>query len=207
MRIRYWTVFLAFWVSMTPAAAEEAGSATPKLGLGLGGFLPKDNAVLVNRSGGLTFSFDAIVKRTPWHSIGFDFFSFYSRFDTPSHLQSPLFGTLDSRASLTGGGFSASSRAHLPVGRIELHAGAGIGVFFSRLRVSGATFGLPGSSEQRSTDIGWQLMAGFSHHALPRRSWGLEWRYLNVQADFGTLTNGSVQIGGQSVMLFGRLEG
>ena len=80
----------------------------------------------------------------------------------------------------------------LPLDRVEIYAGGGLGVYTSRIRTETA-FGDIGRDD---TDIGYQALAGLDVFVSRRVSLGLEYRKFTLDANFGPTIPGKLEVGG-----------
>jgi opacity protein-like surface antigen len=183
-------------------AQPETAKKPWSFGFGAGSFVPQDGTgQLRNQSGQYSLAFDASFRRSRYLSFGFDIFANDQRIDTPSTVTAPIFGTVDDRAHIAGGGFSAVAKLGLPVGRLEPYVGAGIGLYFNSMIVTGSVLGLPARAEEKDTGIGEQLLAGMSFRTSDEWLLGFEYRRTFLKAEFGPLTHGEVDLGGNSYLL------
>lgn len=91
----------------------------------------------------------------------------------------------------------------LHAGRAELYAGAGPGLGFSEATVP-STFLLFFSgtaAEENDWGIGLQAVAGLDFPIGKHSRLGFEYRRLEIEADFGELTGGKVDVGGDAFVL------
>lgn len=202
-----WVVLVLLLPSL-PCSAQATGDAgTWSFGLGLGGFDPDDGTgQLKNQSGQYALAFDAAYRYTEYVSFGFDIFANEQRFDTPSAITAPFFGTVDGRSRISGGGFNAVAKLGLPLGRLEPYVGAAVGLYFNSMIVTGSVFGLPAQAEEQDSGLGEQLLAGFNYRVADRWSLGVEYRHTFLEADFGLLSGGKVDLGGGSIMATARFR-
>lgn len=186
-------------LSCNAQATGDAGAWS--FGLGVGGFDPVDGTgQLKNQSGQYALTLDATFRYTEYVSFGFDIFANEQRFDTPSAITAPLFGTVDGRSRISGGGLNAVAKLGLPLGRLEPYVGAAVGLYFNSMVVTGSIFGLPARAEEQDSGLGEQLLAGFNYRVADSWSLGVEYRHTYLKADFGQLTGGEVDVGGDSIM-------
>jgi opacity protein-like surface antigen len=199
-------VLLLAPVSGATLAQQEAGAAKPwSFGIGLGGFDPDDGSgQLKNQSGQYSLFLDVAYRYSENVRFAFDMFADEQRFDTPATVIAPFLGTLDGRARVSGGGFNAVAKFGMPMGRFEPYVGAAVGLYFNSMIVTGSVLGLPARAEEDDSGIGEQLLAGVNVRVSGNWSLGFEFRRTFLKADFGPLTDGEVDIGGDSYLLTAR---
>lgn len=190
------------------AAAEEHFGPHWTFGGGVGSFTPAGgDARLGRREGEFALFVDAGYRASRHLAWGVDYLFFSQEVDTPAGVAPPTFGTLDRRAGITGSGLSATAKWIVSSGmfggdRLEGWLGGGLGIFRSTFRVTGQLFGFPGASEEKSNDIGLQLLVGASYRTAAGSLFGIEWRRLELDASFGQFVpGGKVALGGRSVLL------
>jgi outer membrane protein W len=182
-------------------AQQEVTSSPWSFGIGVGGFDPDDGAGrLKNQSGQYALALDANYRYSNYLSFAFDIFASEQRFDTPPTVTAPFFGTVDGRARISGGGFNAVAKFGIPVGRMEPYVGAALGLYFNSMIVTGSVLGLPARAEVHDSGLGEQLLAGVNFRIADYWALGVEYRRTFLKADFGSLSDGEVDIGGNSVM-------
>lgn len=201
---------VAFMLMLAPLpcraqAPQDEGEAGPwSFGFAIGGFDAEDSTgKLQNQSGQYSLMFDAAYRYSEYLSFGFDTFASEQRFDTlPSTYA--LLGNVDGRSTIFVGGVNAVAKFGIPMGWVEPYVGAAIGLYFSTVLVTGS---LVGNLEAEEEDWGpaEQLMAGLNFRVSERWSLGVEYRHTYLKADFGQLTGGEVDVGGDSIMATVRL--
>lgn len=193
-------ILALLFAGVGPAAAQLR-EGDWSVGVGLGKYSPADDGRLANRQGELSFAIDFSRRVSESFEWGFDIHYFSQETDTPAHLVAPLFGTLDRRASISASGFGGTAKWVIGGPAGQAYLGGGLGLYRSEMRVTGSVFGFPGEHKDSSMGLGLQVIAGASLQTAPGTLLGLEWRTLRLDANFGELTRGSVDIGGSSVML------
>jgi opacity protein-like surface antigen len=198
-------VVLVVLCTLWPAGSQAQGLAasTPwSFGFGIGTFDPRDDTGrLKNQSGQYSLTFDASYRRSNYLSFGFDIFANDQRIDTPPTVTAPFLGTVDGRANIAGGGINAVAKLCFQVGRIEPYVGAVVGVYFNSMIVTGTVLGLPARAEEKDTGLGEQLLAGVNVRVSDTWLLGFEYRRTFLRADFGRLSSGEVDLGGNSYLL------
>lgn len=193
-------VFLAAWPGV--GCPQEVGDSAWSFGFALGSLRPEDSTgKLKNQGGQYALALDSTYRLSGNWYLGADLFAYGQRFDTPPSVVPPAFGTVDGRAHVAGGSLGVVVKYSVPVGRLDAYVGGGAGVYFNSMRVTGSTFGLPAHGEVRDDRIGQQILAGISYRIGNDWSVGIEWRRIFLQANFGALSNGPVDLGGDSYMI------
>ena len=123
-----------------------------------------------------------------------------SKYNTPP-LTAPFGGSIDTRMRVTSSGIAGNARAFYEFSGGTLYAGGGIGMYWSDLTVTGTIFGFPATRTETDMSLGHQLMAGGELAISKQSRLGVEYRRVFLKANFGELTNGSVDVGGRYVAL------
>lgn len=189
-----------------PATAQPGPWASPRGQFvwsgALGGFTGEDNpGKLANQKsdyagyGGFAWrphpNF-ALEAEIPFHG---------QRYDTPASIGAPPAGRVDGRVNVDTIGISVGPKLIVPLGRVDLFAGAGVGWYSSRFTATGTSFGLPAEYSDTDRDMGTNVKAGLDFYITRSISIGLEYRRLWLDADFGTASNGKIAIGGHQYLL------
>jgi hypothetical protein len=175
--------------------------------VGAGTFDPEPTpGQLENKDGDYSFMMNLGYRYSRYLRLEFDLWAYEQDVDTPPTVAPPLLGTVDPRADIAGGGLSAVAKLGLPIEPFEPYVGAGAGVFFSTMRVTGTVIGLPAQREEDDTGIGSQLLAGVDLALSRQWSAGIEYRRVFLKASFADLTPGEVDIGGIGWMLTARWQ-
>lgn len=191
----------ALQLCMATPVVAEVGVGDWTVGVALGKASPEDDGRLGNRQGELAIALDFGRRASESFEWGVDFHYYGQEVDTPTHLVAPLFGSLDRRASISTTGVSGTAKWVAGNSGGQVFVGGGLGLFRSQMVVTGGVFGFPAERKDTSMGLGLQLLAGASLHTERDTLLGLEWRYLMLDANFGELTRGSVDVGGMSLML------
>lgn len=128
-------------------------------------------------------------------------------YETPATFYAGPFTGVDDDMTLDTTGVSVNALLGDSKGKFEAYAGVGIGIYKSTLLVTGSTFGFPGSYEDRSSDTGLQLMAGIGFKVTESSLLSLEYRQLDLEGNFSTITGASSNdIGGELIFLKWRID-
>jgi opacity protein-like surface antigen len=93
----------------------------------------------------------------------------------------------------------------LPLDRVDLYAGAGLGLYKTTLKVSGTAGVIPAKIEESDDDVGYQLLLGTDVYVSRNITVGLEYRWLKLDANFEPFVAGNIDAGGQ--FLFATVRG
>ena len=160
------------------------------LGGGLGLFDEEDNAGIANPDGEFGAAFSGGYRLAPNVALEIDGLLSHQEFDTPASAGGAR------RSDLFTNGVGGVVKLILPLNRFELYAGAGLGLYTSRVEIDGPSL----EADEDDTDLGYQLLAGADFFVSRRISVGVEYRKFKLDADFGsTLPGGNVDAGGDFV--------
>jgi opacity protein-like surface antigen len=176
----------------TGAAGAQAGERQAGrwyIGGGLGGFAEEDNAQISGQdpefatffSGGYRASPNVAVEATAMH-WGQDF-------TTPGTITLP---GAAARTDLRTFGVGGQVKFFLPLDRLDLFAGAGLGLYTTNLKVKGSSSEI----DENDTDLGIQGLLGVDVFVSSRISVGLEYRWLRLDANFEPHIGGAIDVGG-----------
>lgn len=201
-------LLLLFALAALPleAAAQSANMFAPErvgrwyLSGGLGGYAEESNPQLANQDGDFGLAISGGYRLSPHVAIEADAMLTHQDFDTPTTIPAPFLGTVDSRSDLYTNGLGVLAKFILPLDRVELYAGAGIGFYATTLRVEGTVLGVPAELEDDDTDVGYQAVAGADFFVSRHVSVGFEYRRFKLDANFGALIPGTLDMGGDLYM-------
>jgi opacity protein-like surface antigen len=191
------SVLIASGILSPLAGADSAGMFAPErvgrwyLGGGVGGYWEESNSQLRNQdgkaggfvSGGYRLStnvaleIDGLVSSQELGQVA-------TLPVTPDHTY------------LNTAGLGGVAKFILPLNRIELYAGAGLGIYTTQLRAEGSTL----TVSQDDTNIGLQALLGADYFFSRTISVGLEYRKLKVRADFAPTLPGKIDAGGDFLL-------
>lgn len=166
-------------------APERVGSWY--LGGGIGGFREESNSQISNAEGDFGLAFSGGYRLSRNIALEIDGLFSHQEFDTPPSAG----GTR--RSDLFTNGVGGVVKLILPIDRVELYVGGGLGLYTSRVEVDGNIL----EQDEDDTDIGYQLLAGADFFVSRHVSVGFEYRKFKLDADFGgTLPGGKIDTGG-----------
>jgi opacity protein-like surface antigen len=204
LRLTRWTSLMFAIIALNPliAGADSTGMFAPErvgrwyFGGGLGGFKEESNSQLRNQDGQYGGFFSGGYRAAPNIAIDIDGMFYNQRVDTP-----PTVSTSNSRSRLNSAGVGGVVKFILPLGRVELYAGGGLGIYNTSLRVKDSSF----HSERDNTDIGYQGLVGADFFVSPHVSVGIEYRKFKLDADLQPTIPGKIDAGGD--FLFATVRG
>jgi opacity protein-like surface antigen len=171
----------------------------------VGAFNEETNPQLVNQDGRIGLAISGGYRLTPYVALEIDGLFASQRIDTPSTVPGSALGTADGRANLYSGGMGGLVKFILPLDRVELYLGGGLGIHTATLLVEGTFMGAHTELRENDTDVGLQAVAGADFFLSRRFSVGLEYRRLKLDANLGVLVPGDLDMGGD--FLFATVRG
>lgn len=204
LRLTRWMSLMFAIIALTPliAAADSTGMFAPErvgrwyIGGGLGAFKEESNSQLQNQDGQYGNFFSGGYRATPNIAVDIDGLFYNQRLDTP-----PTVSTSNSRSRLYSAGAGGVVKLILPLDRVELYAGGGLGIYSTSLRVKDSSF----RSERNDTDIGYQGLLGADFFLSRNVSIGLEYRKFKLHADLDPTIPSKIDAGGD--FLFATVRG
>lgn len=171
----------------------------------VGAFNEETNSQLVNQDGQFGLAIGGGYRLSPHVALEIDGLFASQRIDRPTTISAPALGTPDGRASLYSGGIGGLVKFILPLDRVELYVGGGLGVYTTTLLVEGSLMGAHTELTENDTDVGFQAVAGADFFVSRRVSVGMEYRRLKLDANLGALIPGDLDMGGD--LLFATVRG
>lgn len=165
------------------------------LGGGAGAFWEESNSNLNNASGQIGGFFSGGYRATPNIALEIDGLSEYQRIDRPASVTGG-----DGRSRLNTTGVGGVVKFILPLDRLELYAGGGVGAYNTALHVKDNPF----KTEDDDTNFGYQGLIGADYFVTRNFSIGVEYRRLEVRASLDPIP-GKVDAGGD--LLFATFRG
>lgn len=191
MRVALTLLLLALQL---PAHAQERG----QFYFGAGRFSPESNSQLANPSGQYAFVAGAGGRFSPRISWNVEYQNFEQRVDTPASFGQPGFLVSQSgRSRIETWSVNGLFKAILPLGWLDLYAGAGPGYYRSTLTVPRqALIFFEQDIKRTDSGIGTHWVAGADLRLGERWALGFQWRKASFKAGFGAEVPGKVQVGG-----------
>ena len=166
----------------------------------VGAFNEETNPQLVNQDGRFGLAISAGYRLTPHVALEIDGLFASQRIDTPTTIPGSALGSAESRATLHSGGIGGLVKFILPLDRVEVYVGGGLGVHTTTLLVKGSLLGAHTELTENDTGIGFQAVAGADFFLSRRISVGLEYRRLKLDANLGVLVPGDLDMGGDFLL-------
>jgi opacity protein-like surface antigen len=152
--------------------------------------MEESNDRLPNSEGQIGLFFSGGYRLSPHVALEIDGLMSHQEFDTPA------FAGGGRKSDLFTNGAGGVVKFILPLERVELYAGGGLGVYSSRIEIDGSVV----EENESDTDIGYQALVGADFYVSRRISVGIEYRKFKLEADFrDTLPGGGVDTGGDFV--------
>ena len=194
-------VVVSMGLALAGTAYADDRSDTWYLGGGLGGFRPHDDSALSGQSGKFSLGFGGGYRATPYVGVEADLLYGKQDIDTPSTIVPGALATADSRANLHTAGLGGLVKFYLPLDRVDLFAGGGLGLYTSTLYVKGTnSLGASADVTAHDTNVGYQLVLGADVFVANHVSVGLEYRWLKLDANFEPYVQGNINTGGQFLL-------
>lgn len=208
MLYRLVTTFLFYiLLSVNPANAEE--SPQPPL-------LPEDGQVyfylgdfdaevtgneLQNPGSEFALGMGLLFEHSAYLDWGFDFVAVFRQYDTPPVVSGGPFTVVSDDMSLTTMGMAINTQFNYATDMVRVYAGLGAGLYFSKLTLTASTLGFPGTYEKSSNSPGYFYHCGVMLNLVNDDYLGIEYRNLSLDANLSPVTAGSVDVGGELVMI------
>ena len=195
LRLTRWTALMFAIIALNPliAGADSTGMFAPDrvgrwyIGGGLGGFREESNSQLQNQDGQYGSFFSGGYRATPNVALEIDGLYSSQRLDTP-----PTIPTTTGRTRLYSNGVGGVVKLILPLDRVELYAGGGLGLYTTQLRAEAS----PDEIRQEDANAGYQALVGADFFLSRYVSVGVEYRKFKLDADFGATIPGKIDAGG-----------
>ena len=161
------------------------------LGGGIGGFSEESNSQITSPDSQFGLGFSGGYRLSRNVALEIDALFSYQEFNTPA------FAGGTRKSDLATNGVGGVVKFILPLNRVELFVGGGLGLYTSYVNIDGTVF------EGNDTDgnIGYQLLAGADFFLSRRISVGVEYRKLKLEADFGDTLPGKIDAGGDFLLV------
>lgn len=193
-----WPHFI-FSVFLLPAPALHADENSPRQAywyISAGDFKADETPAQLENEGS-SFGLSVGAGLRPWRYVALEgeIAMLTAKYDAPPLSVSPG-GSIDARMRVTSAGLVGNAKIFYDFARGRVYAGAGLGVFGAEAEITGTVFGFPAVRVEDDTVMGYRLLVG-GDLAVARSSYiGFEYRRHYLEADFGELSQGKVDIGG-----------
>ena len=171
------------------------------IGGGLGGYSEETNPQLANQDSGAALFFSGGYRLSPNVAVEADFLGWAQDFSTPASIAPGILSSADARTDLTTGGLSGVIKFYLPVGIVDLYGGGGLGIYATNLFVEGTGSASGAQVNETDTDFGYQLLLGADVYVSRKISVGLEYRWLDLEANFEPQIAGTLDVGGEFLFI------
>jgi opacity protein-like surface antigen len=211
MSIRWNHFVLALLAVMPMHAGAQVKMFEPErvghwyLSAAVGAFSEETNSQLVNQDGQFALAISGGYRLTPHVALEIDGLFASQHIDTPPTVPPSALGSPNGRADLYSGGIGGLVKFILPLDRVELYVGGGLGLYSTTLLVKGSVLGAHTELTESDTSVGYQAVAGADVFVTRRISMGLEYRRLKLDANLGPLVPGDLDMGGN--FLFATVRG
>ena len=132
---------------------------------------------------------------------GFDAIIVSRDYDTPENVTGGPFTVVNDDVTLNTLGLNFTARLNYMAGVANFYAGAGAGLYLTKLRITASTLGLFSVHEEASNDLGYFYNYGVMFNISDDKQLGLEYRNLFLDADFSPVTTRKIDIGGDLLLL------
>lgn len=202
--IRYATTTLLAIATIVLAFSAQAQSSAGKdrigswyIGGGFGPHVEEDNAQLSGQDAGGALFFSGGYRASPNIALEADFLGWNQDFLTPASISPGILSSADARTDLESSGLAAVIKFIAPLNVLDLYGGGGVGYYLVNLSVNGSGGGVDETDRQ----LGYQLMFGADVYVSRKISVGLEYRWLELEANFEPYIAGKIDAGGQFLLL------
>lgn len=195
------TVWVALGTLSPLAGADSSAMFAPErvgrwsLGGGVGGYWEDSNDQLRSQDGKAGGFISGGYRLSPNVAVEID-----GLFSSQEIGQVAALPVTPDHTYLNTAGLGGVAKFVLPLNRIELYAGAGLGIYTTQLRAEGSTYVV----SQDDTNIGLQALLGADYFLSRTISLGLEYRKLKLRADFGPILPGKIDAGGDFLLATAR---
>jgi len=148
---------------------------------------------------GFGVGLSGVLREYPNLALDFEIQSVNRDYDTP--LGPPLWGVIDNDTSVQTSALLVGARAFYPSsGRLNAYISAGMGLFYTRMVVTGSVFGFPGLYEDTDTSLEPYYGLGLS---LSFDNWGLslDMRHFDLKGDFSAFNVSNANLGGDMLLV------
>lgn len=189
---------LALAVAAPAAAAEPVAGGGPWLSVTGGVFSGEETTGRLEDEGtGPAFALTGGYRFLRYTSVEAGLELWWRSYSTRTVADGGPFVALDSRMDVDSLAIPVGLRVQAPLGPLEPFAAIGVDLVWSQLTLTGSTFGLPVERTERDFGAGWHWAVGTDLRVTEPLRLVFEYRRVALDGDFGDLTGGSVELGGQ----------
>ena len=156
---------------------------------------------LENPSSEFAFGMGGLLDHSEHFNWGFDAIIISRDYDTPENISAGPFAVVSDDVTLNTLGLTLTARFNYTAGISNFYAGAGTGLYLSKLRITASTLGLIGSYEETSGDLGYFYNYGVMFKISNQSHLGFEYRNLFLDAEFSPVTTQTIDIGGDLLLV------
>ncbi len=188
--------------SLSCSAIAQASAVKDRIGRwyiggGFGAHVEEDNSQLNGEDAGAALFFSGGYRVSPNVALEADFLGWSQDFSTPASISPGILGSADARTDLESSGLGVVIKFVAPLQAVDLYAGGGIGYYATNLSVNGTGGGV----DETQREPGYQLLFGADVYVSRKISAGLEYRWLNLEANFEPFVAGEIDAGGQFLLV------
>jgi len=189
-------VSLSFSANLSAAESVDPAPIGPHSVRGFLGFISPDNENKLGDDDGAAMLIVAYEYRPQRHfAVGAELQAIVRSY-RPDNSPAGYFGDPDRDSDVDSSGFAGTVRGFLPLGSVDLYAGLGVGWYYSDMSITGETNNVNGTFYKSDSGLGYFAMLGADIQLAQQHAITVEFRKLYLDANFGKLSNGDVDIGG-----------
>jgi opacity protein-like surface antigen len=183
------------WAAEKVAGPESAALGRHSMRVALGFMAADDESKLGDDDSAGTLIVDYEYRPHQNFAVGGEL-GFYGRVYEPDTAPGGFFTDPDNEIQVGTAGWVGTFRGILPLGNIDLYGGVGLGLFYSQVSITGKTNNISGTFYKSDTNLGYLMMLGVDIGIAKHHRINVEFRKLFLEGDFGALSGGDVDIGG-----------
>jgi len=148
---------------------------------------------------GFGVGLSGVLRKYPNLALDFEIQSVNRDYDTP--LGPPLWGVIDNDTSVQTSALLFGARAFYPAsGRLNAYISGGLGLFYTRMVVTGSVFGFPGLYEDTDSSLAPYYGLGLS---FSFDNWGLslDMRHFDLKGNFSAFNINNANLGGDMLLV------
>ena len=167
------------------------------IGGGFGAHVEEDNSQLNGEDAGAALFFSGGYRVSSNVALEADFLGWSHDFSTPASISPGILASADARTDLESSGLGAVIKFVAPLRAVDLYGGGGLGYYAVNLSVNGTGGGV----DETQRELGYQLLFGADVYVSGKVSVGLEYRWLELEANFEPFVAGEIDAGGQFLLV------
>ncbi|UCH47142.1 MAG: porin family protein [Betaproteobacteria bacterium] len=193
-------VIAALTLTFSALAQSSAGKdriGSWYIGGGFGAYAEEDNSQLSSQDAGGALFFSAGYRASSNVALEADFLGWNQDFLTPTSISPGILSSADAGTDLESSGLGAVIKFIAPLNVLDLYGGVGVGYYLVNLSVNGSGGGV----DETERELGYQLLFGADVYVSRKISLGLEYRWLELEANFEPYIAGAIDAGGQFLLV------